>query len=131
MIYADSSALMKLLITEPETAALGAWLEARSDTPVVSSQLTVVEVIRSCRRANADALPAARILLSTLDLIPISRELVDAAAELGGTLLRSLDAIHLATAVTVSAELSRFLSYDRRLTESAQAAGLVTAQPGA
>ena len=130
MIYADSSALMKLLITEPETAALGAWLQARSDTPVVSSQLTIVEVIRSCRRANADALPAARILMSTLDLIPLSREVVDAAAELSGTLLRSLDAIHLATAVTIGAGLTQFLSYDRRLTESAQAAGLVTAQPG-
>ena len=130
MIYADSSALMKLLIIEPETAALGAWLEARSDTPVVSSQLTIVEVIRSCRRANADALPAARILMSTLDLIPISREVVDAAAELSGTLLRSLDAIHLATAVTIGAGLTQFLSYDRRLTESAQAAGMVTAQPG-
>ena len=130
MIYADSSALMKLLITEPETAALGAWLEARSDTPVITSQLTVVEVIRSCRRANADALPAARMLLSTVGLVPISREVIDAAAELSGTLLRSLDAIHLATAVTIGAGLSRFLSYDRRLTESASAAGIVTAQPG-
>ncbi len=130
MIYADSSALMKLLIMEPETAALRAWLEARSDTPVLSSQLTVIEVIRSCRRANADALPAARMLLSTLDLIPISREVVDAAAELDGTLLRSLDAIHLATAVTIGAGLSRFLSYDRRLSESASAAGLMTVQPG-
>jgi len=130
VIYADSSALMKLLIMEPETAALGAWLEARSDTPVITSQLTVVEVIRSCRRANADALPAARMLLSTVGLVPISREVIDAAAELSGTLLRSLDAIHLATAVTIGAGLSRFLSYDRRLTESASAAGIVTAQPG-
>lgn len=130
MIYADSSALMKLLIMEAETAALGAWLQARPDTPILSSQLTVVEVIRSCRRANAAALPAARMLLSTVNLVPISREVVDVAAELSGTLLRSLDAIHLATAVTIGAGLSRFLSYDRCLTESAAAAGIATAQPG-
>ena len=130
MIYADSSALMKLLIMEAETAALGAWLQARPDTPILSSQLTVVEVIRSCRRANAAALPAARMLLSTVNLVPISREVVDVAAELSGTLLRSLNAIHLATAVTIGAGLSRCLSSDRCRTESAAAAGIATAQPG-
>lgn len=71
------------------------------------------------------------MLLSTVGLIPISREVVDVADELSGTLLRSLDANHLATAVTIGVGLSRCLSDDRRLTDSAKAAGLMTAQPGA
>lgn len=131
MIYLDSSALLKLLYEERESAALAGWLSARAGTPVVSSELARVEVIRACRRMNADALPEARALLGDLDLIPLSREVVDRAAEVGGTLLRSLDALHLASALSIRDDISAFIAYDHRLADAATAAGLEAVRPGA
>lgn len=131
MIYLDSSALLKLLHEESESAALEGWLTARSGTPVLSSELARVEVIRACRRVNSDALPEARALLSQLDLIPVTSDVLDLAADVGDTNLRSLDAIHLATAVSIRADLSAFVAYDHRLAEAASDAGLETFSPGA
>jgi uncharacterized protein len=131
VIYLDSSALLKLLHEEQESAALEGWLSARAGTPVVSSELAKVEVIRACRRVNADALPEARALLAELDLIPLSREVVDGAAEVGETLLRSPDAIHLASALSIRADISAFIAYDLGLANAASAAGLESLRPGA
>ena len=131
MIYLDSSALLKLLHEERESAALEEWLLARAGTPVVSSELAKVEVIRACRRVNADALPAARALLAELDLIPLTSDVVDEAADVDGTVLRSLDAIHLASALSIRGDLSAFVAYDHRLVEAATAAGLELHRPGA
>lgn len=131
MIYLDSSALLKLLHEERESAALEEWLLARAGTPVVSSELAKVEVIRACRRVNANALPAARALLAELDLIPLTSDVVDEAADVDGTVLRSLDAIHLASALSIRGDLSAFVAYDHRLAEAATAAGLELHRPGA
>lgn len=130
MIYLDSSALLKLLHEEYESAALEGWLLARAGTPVVSSELARVEVIRGCRRVNAEALPEARALLAELDLIPLSRDVVDEAAEMGETLLSSLDAIHLASALSIRADISAFIAYDHHLANAASAAGLESVRPG-
>lgn len=130
MIYLDSSALLKLVLEEPESAELEAWLTASAGTPVVSSELARVEVIRACRRANADALPAARTLLAGLDLIPLTTPLVEDAADVGEPLLRGLDAIHLASALSIDADLSVFVAYDQRLADAASAADLETFRPG-
>ena len=131
MIYLDSSALLKLLYEERESAALAGWLSAHGGTPVVSSELARVEVIRACRRVNADALPEARALLGDLDLIPLTRDVVDQAAEVGEPLLRSLDAIHLASALSIRDDISPFIAYDHRLADAATAAGLEALSPGA
>jgi predicted nucleic acid-binding protein len=131
VIYLDSSALLKLLHREAESAALGEWLTARSGTPAVSSALARVEVIRACRRIDVDVLPAARTLLTGLDIIPMTAAVIDEAADVGGTMLRSLDAIHLASALSIRADLSAFVAYDHRLTEAAAAAGLDSVAPGA
>ena len=130
MIYLDSSALLKLVFEEPESAALDDWLSARSDLPVVSSELAKVEVVRACRRIEADALPEARALLAALDLIPLTSDVLDDAADVGETLLRSLDAIHLASALTIRDELSAFVAYDLRLGDAAAVAGLPVVRPG-
>ncbi len=130
MIYLDSSALLKLLYEERESAALEGWLSARPGTPVVSSELARMEVIRVCRRVNADALPEARALLAEVDLIPLTSDVVDEAAELGDIWLRSLDAIHLASALSIRADLSAFIAYDHRLGDAASAAGLESLRPG-
>lgn len=131
MIYLDSSALLKLLIEEPESAALERWITAQAGAPMVTSTSAKVEVLRACRRLNAEALPAATALLAELDLIALTTDVVDQAAEVGGPLLRSLDAIHLASALSIGAELAAFVCYDRRLLEAASAAGLEAVTPGA
>jgi predicted nucleic acid-binding protein len=130
VIYVDSSALLKLLHEEPESAALADWVSARAGMPVVSSELAKVEVLRACRRVDARALPEARSLLAELDLIPLASDIVDQAAEVGGVRLRSLDAIHLASALSLRADLSAFVAYDRRLNEAASAVGLDVVAPG-
>jgi len=130
VIYLDSSAVLKLVFEEPESAALDEWLAARADLPVVSSALAKVEVVRACRRIDSAALPEARALLAALDLIPLTGDVLDDAADVGDTPLRSLDAIHLASALTIRDELSAFVAYDLRLGDAAAAAGLPLARPG-
>jgi predicted nucleic acid-binding protein len=78
-----------------------------------------VEVVRVCRRSNAATLPAVHRFLNSLNLIPLTPDLLDRAALLGPPLLRSLDAIHLASALTLGAELTAFVAYDRRLQAAA------------
>jgi predicted nucleic acid-binding protein len=130
VIYLDSSALLKLLYEEYESSTLQGWLFARAGTSLVSSELAKVEVIRGCRLVNAEALPEARALLTELDLIPMTRDVVDEAAEMGETLLGSLDAIHLASALSIRADISAFITYDHRLANAASAAGLESVRPG-
>lgn len=130
MIYLDSSALLKLIHQEAESAALGDWLSTRAGTPVVSSVLAAIEVTRACRRIDADAVPVAKQLLAGLDTIPLTGAVVDEAAEVGDPLLRSLDAIHLASALSIRSDLTGFVAYDHRLAEAAAAAGLRLEMPG-
>lgn len=130
MIYLDSSALLKLLHDELESTALAGWLDERAGTPLVSSELAKVEVIRACRRLNAAAIPNARALFSQLDLVRLSSDLVDEAAAVGDPMLRSLDAIHLATALSLREELSAFVAYDLRLADAASDVGLSAVSPG-
>ena len=129
MIYLDSSALLKLVHTERETPALQAWLDARPDTPLVSSDLARVEVIRATRRINEAALPTAVAVLAALNLVPMTTDLLNAAGVIGNPGLRSLDAIHLASATSIGAALTSFVVYDHRLAEAAAAAGLDTVMP--
>jgi uncharacterized protein len=129
VIYLDSSALLKLLHEETESETLADWLAAHAETPIVSSELAKVEVIRACRRINPATLPEATALLAGLDLIPLSGAVIDDAANVDGT-LRSLDAIHLASARSIEAELSAFVAYDHRLAEAASTAGLELHAPG-
>ena len=131
MIYLDSSALLKLVVAERETAALAQWLAERADVPVASSELAKVEVLRACRRVAPNAVNLARDLLSGLDFVPLSSSVIDVAAELEGDALRSLDALHLASALAVRAALTAFIAYDLRLQAGAASAGLTTIAPGA
>jgi uncharacterized protein len=130
VIYLDSSALLKLLHDEAESAALADWLATRAGTPIVSSELAKVEVVRACRRIDPATLPEATNLLAGLDLIPLSGAVIDQAGLLGETTLRSLDAIQLASALSIQAELSAFVAYDHRLGEAASTAGLTLLAPG-
>jgi uncharacterized protein len=131
MIYLDSSALLKLLVEEKESSALASWLSKRPNTPKISSELAKLEVVRAARRLGAAVVPAARALVSQLDLIPLSGGLINEAADAGGPMMRSLDAIHLVSALSISAELTAFVAYDHRLVTAARAAKLHLRRPGA
>lgn len=130
MIYLDSSALMKLVRREDETLALSEWLNERLDQPVVTSELGRVEVLRAARRVGGQAVAEARAVVADLDLVPLDRAVQDVACDLGGPLLRTLDALHLASALLLSDGLTALISYDHRLVDAARAAGLVVATPG-
>ena len=129
MIYLDSSALLKLLFEESESAALAQWISERSNTPLVSSELARVEVVRAVRRLDAKVVPAARALMSQLDLIPLNTGLLDEAGDVGELLLRTLDAIHLASALSIRDDLTAFVAYDNRLIAAAETAGIESIRP--
>jgi uncharacterized protein len=130
VIYLDSSALMKLVRHEAETDALRQWMDLRRDQPVVSSELGRVEVLRAARRVGGPVLAEARALVGDLDLIPLDRAVQDVASDIGEPTLRTLDALHLASALLLGDALTAFVAYDRRLADGAQAAGLAVATPG-
>lgn len=131
MIYLDSSALLKLLFEERESAALASWIAEHAETPMVSSELARVEVVRATRRLDTAVVPAARALVSQLDLIPLSSGLIEEASDAGEPLLRTLDAIHLASALSIRSELTAFVAYDNRLLTAAQDAGIEPTSPSA
>ena len=126
--YVESSALTKLVLEERETERLRAALRAHERR--VSSDLATVEVSRAAGRATGyPGLARARANLLLIDAIRIDRAIVDEAARLEPFSLRSLDAIHVATALTLGRDGVVFFSYDRRTLDAARAAGLTTASP--
>ena len=127
--YVDSSALVKLVFAERESAALRAFLAGRR--PLVTSQLAVTEVGRAARRVQPTA-AARRQVIEVLDrvaVLAVSRDLAEQAVSLDPPSLRTLDAIHLATALSLGADLGVFVAYDRRLLAAARAAGIAVASP--
>jgi predicted nucleic acid-binding protein len=129
VIYIDTSALVKLLFEEPESLALTDWLTSRVDVPKVSSDVSTVELLRTCQRIDDGALDDARRLLGGIDLLPIDHVVVEQAAAISPRELRSLDAIHLASALSLRADLTGFVAYDSRLCSAATAAGLLVVSP--
>lgn len=127
MIYVDTSALLKLVKPEAESKALAAYLH--DETELVSSTLLAVEARRGALRNTPEKLPRVDILLSRIDMVEISGPVIESASRLPDPLLRSLDAIHLATALLIREEIDVLLTYDVRLTEAAQAHGISTAAP--
>jgi uncharacterized protein len=131
VIYLDSCALVKLVSPAPETVALERFLRGRADEHHVASALVRTEVRRALYRVGATARQrgTADRLLGAVITIAITDEVLDAAGALPDPGLRSLDAIHLATALHLGAGLSEFVTYDRRLLAAAHSAGLCTAAP--
>jgi uncharacterized protein len=129
VIYLDSSALVKLVFEESESRALERWLADRDDQPKISSELSTVELLRTCRRLNEGAVDGARQVLAGLDLLPIAGDVLDQAALVDPAELRSLDAIHLASALIVKEELIAFVVYDARLRTAARNVSLDVVTP--
>lgn len=126
--YLDASALVKLFKREPETDALRAAL---AQWPVrVASELIRVEAICTARRIGGkDALERAHATLARLTLLPIDSQIVNLAAEEHQPLLRAMDAIHLATALSARADLGVVFVYDADLHAAAHAQGLNALAP--
>ena len=122
MIYLDTSALVKLIRREEESDALGDWLDERIDVPWITSTLTEVELARAIRTAAPEGLPAVPSVLARLDRFEIDPVVRSTAAAYADSGLRTLDAIHLATAQTAAAvaPLTAFVTYDSRLAEAAE-----------
>jgi predicted nucleic acid-binding protein len=125
--YLDSSAIVKLAVREPESAALRRYLRRR--TPLVSSALARIEVLRALLPAGDDAVVRGRSVLQRLDLVRINDRVLNAAATLQPPELRSLDAIHLATAQLLGQELTTIITYDDRMVATARQLGCRVAQP--
>ncbi|MFD2763760.1 type II toxin-antitoxin system VapC family toxin [Micromonospora eburnea] len=134
MIYLDSAAVIKLLRREQETPELVGWLNERVGMSMVSSALVEVEVPRALRRAAPQALVGVPSVLGRLYRVEIDAAVRAAAGAYAEPLLRSLDAIHLATAEILArqagADFAAFVTYDRRLLDAAKAVGLPVASPG-
>ena len=130
LYYADTSAVLKLLVEETHSKAFAAFYDGHADAEWVSSALLRIEVTRAVARAAPALLPEARDLLTAFSYIAIDDEIVDAAMSEPDRGLRSLDAIHLATARLLAPELDSLVSYDDRLIKTANDAGLATASPG-
>ncbi|MEU0152984.1 type II toxin-antitoxin system VapC family toxin [Micromonospora fulviviridis] len=134
MIYLDSAAVIKMLRREEETPDLIGWLNDHAGTALVSSALVEVEVPRALRRAAPQALVGVPSVLGRLYRVEIDTAVRAAAGAYAEPLLRSLDAIHLATAEILArqagADFVAFVTYDRRLLDAAKAVGLAVASPG-
>lgn len=129
VLYLESSALVKLIQAEAESAALRRYLRRyRSDEHAVAA-LARVEVVRALTAGGTQAVAKARRRLSRCHLIPLDRNLLDQAAVMAPVRLRSLDAIHLAAASTIGPDLRAVVTYDERLLAAADLLGLPTARP--
>ncbi len=128
--YLDSSALVKLVTREAESDALRRFLRRHPTDRRITSALARVEVVRAVTVGGPRAVAHARRQLARVDQLTIDRDLLDAAATLApGTILRSLDAIHLAAARSIGAELRSVVTYDRRMQDAATALGIIVDAP--
>lgn len=128
MIYVDTSAFVKLIWQEDESNALQSYL-ADEQAALVSSVLLVVETRRAVQREAPTRMPRADLLLASVGQVGIGLAVVESASRLPEPMLRSLDAIHLATAMVLGDELEAVISYDTRLTDAAVSHGLAVVAP--
>jgi predicted nucleic acid-binding protein len=124
--YADASALVKLVVAEPESQAVYRWF---TEAPrVATSRVGVVETIRASSRRPFD--PEHRdAVLRDVEVIDLSPAIAAVAASVGPAIIRTLDAIHIATAMALVPDLDAFVTYDDRMAEAARALGLPVVRP--
>ena len=110
LLYCDSSALVKLVVEEPESAELEVWLGAQPEPVLISSVLAHTEVVRAVARTDPDAVNLAVDLLAAVSVVELDVSLADEAARLDPAELRSLDALHLAAALRLGPALGFAIS---------------------
>jgi uncharacterized protein len=129
MIYLDSAAIVKLVHAEAESAALRAWLGERADTGWISSVLAEIESFRALTRYAPEAAARLPAVLDQIDLIGLDAPVRILAQTVRPATVRSLDAIHLGTALHTRQLVTSFVTYDKRLLDAALAAGLPAEAP--
>jgi predicted nucleic acid-binding protein len=133
-LYLDSSAIVKLIVSEPESQAL---VETVRGHGVVTSEIALAEVPRaiwrmlSGRRAREreQVLREVPRVLESLAYVPVDRALLVRAGSFREAYLRTLDAIHLASALAVDTDVAAIVTYDERQAEAAESAGIVCLKP--
>ncbi len=128
--YLDTSALVKLVVAEPETASLLTWLRLDERGPT-SSELARTELLRAVRRVAPERMLQARAVLDAVVLLEVTTPVLEHAGELAPAALRSLDALHLAAALALGDDLEAVVTYDDRLGDAASAHGLRVLSPAA
>ncbi len=128
VVYLDASAIVKLVVREEESAALAAYLQPSELR--ATSQLSIVEITRAVTIQAGPSSGQLEEVFGRLAIMAIDRNVVRAAASLAPASLRSLDAIHLASALELGTDLAAFVTYDRRLADAAGLQGLRVESPG-
>ncbi len=126
--YLDTSALVKLVVAEPESDPLRSWL-AEDDRRPVASDLVRTELLRAVRRTAPDRLVLARLVLEAVTTVQVGTSVFESAGRLDPDGLRSLDAVHLAAALELGDDLRGFVTYDERLAMAATANGIPVVAP--
>jgi predicted nucleic acid-binding protein len=129
MIYLDSAAVVKLVHAEAESQALRDWLDERAETGWTSSVLLEIESSRVLARYAPEAIARLHLVLDLIELVELDASIRILAQTVRPVTVRSLDAIHLATALRIRSQLTSFVTYDKRLADAAQAAGLTIDMP--
>lgn len=127
-VYLDSSALVKLVIAEPESGALRRSL--RRQRPHITSALARTEVARATMPFGTEAVTRGEAVLRRVEVVRVNDRILRLAGSLEPAELRSLDAIHLATAQLIGTELKWIITYDERMAHAATALGLSVRAPG-
>lgn len=126
-VYLDASAAVKLVVSEPESKVVRRFVGDRMAR--VSSRVLAVELLRAVQRANPASMGQARSLLDVMEFVELDAAVAARAAALEPPGLRSLDAIHLASALELGDELDAFVTYDARQAAAAKELGLRVASP--
>jgi predicted nucleic acid-binding protein len=129
MIYLDSAAVVKLAHAEPESSALRDWLDERADSGWISSVLVEIESFRALARYAPSATSRLHPVLDLIDLVDLEPGIRILAQTALPATVRSLDAIHLATALHIRKRLTAFVTYDSRLARAAAGSGLTVEMP--
>jgi len=119
---------VKLAIEEPQSAALRSYLRGRR--PLVSSALSRTEVLRALLAEGEAGAVRGRAVLSRVDIIRVNDRVLTTAGTLLPASLRSIDAIHLATALELGRDLGQIVTYDERMRDGAEQLGMKAASPG-
>ena len=127
LTYLDSSAIVKLVVAEPESKALRRYLSHRQ--PLVSSALARTEVVRALLPSGADAVTRGEEALRRIQLLRVNDRVLREAGRMQPAELRSLNAIHLASANEMGTSVRQIVTYDERMAEAAKAGGLSVASP--
>ena len=129
-IYLDTSALVKLVVVEAESDALRTWLAAKTDAFLVTNTIGVVELQRLTMRISQEASGAAVTLLARIDVLELIPASLALAAQLPPPDVRTLDALHVASAALLP-DLEVLVTYDLRMAQAARGYGLPVESPGA